>query len=277
MSYLHRYSIRSRLRKSVQCFSTFACFGYLKALSGISLYMGYLKGFCIPVIQCYACPLSLFACPIGSLQHFLVIGQFPYYILGIICAIGFSVGRMTCGWLCPFGLFQDFIYRFGRVKWKMPRYMHHTKYIFLVLAVIIFPLLSNEVWFCKICPVGKIEAGIHFILFDSSIRAMLFNPNNGNFVGWWAVLKFFILMLFILLMSVSKRPFCKLLCPMGAIFSLFNRFSIIRLSVNKESCGECNCCSVTCPMDLDVPKELDGPECIRCLKCSACDKVSINV
>ncbi len=276
MSYLYRHSIIARLRRLVQVGSTAITFGYWKSLGTLGFYQGPAKGFCIPIIHCFACPFSLFACPLGSIQHFFVMGEFPYYVVGIILMFGATVGRMSCGWLCPFGLLQDFVYRFGRVKWRIPDYMAYIKYFFLVVTICVLPLMTHEAWFCRICPVGKLEAGIPFIIWDTSIRSLLYSPESGHFVGWWALFKFFVLFLFVLLMSVSKRPFCKILCPMGAILAFFNRVSMVTLTLNNDRCEECNCCSLTCPMDLNVPKKIDTAECIRCLKCTACNQVDIN-
>ena len=63
----------------------------------------FTKGVCFPVLNCYACPLAAVACPIGSLQHFSAIHVFPFYTVGILGLVGSVVGRMTCGWICPFG------------------------------------------------------------------------------------------------------------------------------------------------------------------------------
>ena len=62
-----------------------------------------LKGIPCPGMNCYACPAATFACPIGSLQHFAVIRQIPIYLLGVLSLIGILVGRLACGWTCPFG------------------------------------------------------------------------------------------------------------------------------------------------------------------------------
>ena len=65
--------------------------GYLKGFipSG-ALWQGQSKGFCVPVLNCYACPGSLFACPIGTLQHFVIIRAVPMYFIGLF--VTFWVG-----------------------------------------------------------------------------------------------------------------------------------------------------------------------------------------
>jgi polyferredoxin len=63
-----------------------------------------------PGMNCYACPAAIFACPIGTLQHFIIIRQVPVYVLGVLSLIGLGVGRLACGWLCPFGGLQELLY-----------------------------------------------------------------------------------------------------------------------------------------------------------------------
>ena len=66
---------------------------------------------------------------------------------------------------------------------------------------------------------------------------------------------------------VTERFFCKVLCPLGAIYGLCNKISFYRLSLQKSSCIHCKKCSVCCPMDIDPVKEQNSAECIRCKKC----------
>lgn len=72
-----------------------------------SLGTNFLKAIPCPGLNCYACPLAIFACPIGSLQYFVIIGQFPFYLLGFLALLGILFGRAICGWACPFGFLQD--------------------------------------------------------------------------------------------------------------------------------------------------------------------------
>ncbi len=83
----------------------------LPALSQAKIYTGKLKNACVPGLNCYSCPGAVGACPIGSLQA--VIGSWnfkmAYYVVGFLIFIGAMVGRLICGFLCPFGLIQDLL------------------------------------------------------------------------------------------------------------------------------------------------------------------------
>ena len=71
-----------------------------------NIYKGDLKGMCVPGLNCYSCPGAIGACPLGSLQSALLNSKFktPYYILGLLIIFGALLGRVVCGFLCPFGL-----------------------------------------------------------------------------------------------------------------------------------------------------------------------------
>lgn len=66
---------------------------------------------CVPGLNCYSCPGARGACPIGSLQA--VIGSWnfkmAYYVAGFLIFVGALLGRLVCGFLCPFGLIQDLL------------------------------------------------------------------------------------------------------------------------------------------------------------------------
>lgn len=77
------------------------------------LYQGKGKTVCVPGLNCYSCPAASGACPIGSFQA--VVGsskfRFSYYITGILILLGVLLGRFICGFLCPFGWFQELLHK----------------------------------------------------------------------------------------------------------------------------------------------------------------------
>ncbi len=85
-----------------------------------------------------------------------------------------------------------------------------------------------------------------------------------------------VLAAFLVLMIVSARPFCRVACPLGAIYSLFNRMSFVTMKID-DTCNDCGTCSKHCPLDLDVAKDLGGADCIQCGDCiPACPHGSIS-
>ena len=82
-------------------------------------------------------------------------------------------------------------------------------------------------------------------------------------------LKMTILVLTIIGCILVYRFFCKVMCPLGAIYGLLNKISIYHLEVNKDQCVNCGKCAKICKMDVDPVKTPDSAECIRCGECAA--------
>ncbi len=263
----------TRIRQLMQLASTLLSNSYIGTLSTKNISTDPLKGICVPFLNCYACPSALFSCPIGTLQHFAAIRAIPYYLIGFIGVVGLAVGRMACGWLCPFGFLQDLLHKIRSPKIQIPYYFRYFKYLVLLVLVIILPYITGEMTFSMICPAGTLTAGIPWAVWNPV------NPQTGQhfFSSGQGVLFFislFILIVFLLLFVITKRPFCRVVCPMGAILAFFNRYSMIRLKVSNK-CDGCNICQDICPVDLNVSLDSNSAECIRCLECTRCDHVKI--
>jgi polyferredoxin len=261
-------------RRWVQAISALGINTYLPSWLKGEIFQGQVKGVCVPALNCYSCPSAVGACPIGALQNSfgalrfnlsLAQYQFGLYVVGFLGAVGSLAGRIPCGWLCPFGLIQELLYKIRSPKLKLPRILRSFKYLVLASTVVLLPLLVvdefgyGETWFCKwICPAGTLEAGIPLVLLNSGIR------NQIAFMFKW---KMAILLLFLVWMVLTQRVFCRTTCPLGAIFGLFNKASLFRLTVDGERCLKCEKCSRDCPVGLHPNETPNSPECIRCLKC----------
>lgn len=259
-----------RLRRVTLAAGVLLSNGYLSELISGHIYKGPLKGVCLPFISCYACPLAVFSCPIGTLQHFMAIRAVPWLLIGGIGVLGVSVGRMTCGWLCPFGLLQDLLYRLPSPKLQIPPILHKGKYLVLILLVLIIPFATGVPWFSKLCPFGTLTAGVPWVLYNPGGTIA---PDD---VGALFLLKLLILGAFLGLFVTTKRPFCRTTCPLGAIWSLFNRLSIVQLKTT-GGCRDCGRCQKQCPVDLRIAENPDSGECIRCLRCTECKHVSVEL
>jgi len=262
------------LRRLVQSLATLLLNAYWGFLQAGGIYQGTLKSFCAPGLNCHSCPAAIVACPIGCLQHFMtglrtgiLLGpaQFGLYVLGQIGLIGTLVGRLPCAWLCPFGFIQDILYKVPFWKLSIPEFLHYLKYLVLIGLVILLPLLVLDQfgygtpWFCKyLCPAGTLEAGLPLIALDASVRQQ---------VGTLFYLKLTILGIFILWMLISSRPFCRTTCPLGAFYGLFNKVSILKMTVDKAKCTQCKTCYQDCPMGVRFYESPNDKDCIRCFVC----------
>ena len=261
----------NKLRLWVQIIFTAITNGYFYGYATGTIYRGPLKTVCVPGLNCYSCPGALGSCPIGSLQA--VIGskdyKFSFYIVGFLIFFGSVFGRFICGWLCPFGLVQDLLYKipFFQKRKNMPghRILIKLKYIILLVFVILLPLTvtnfigMGEPWFCKyICPSGTLLAGLPLVGMNESLQGAI-----GSLFSW----KMFLLVMTILLAIWFYRPFCKYICPLGAAYSTFNPIALYRYQVKEEACTKCGKCQKVCKMDIKVWESPNNPECIRCGDC----------
>ena len=233
------------------------------------IYRGKGKTVCVPGLNCYSCPAASGACPIGAFQA--VVGSskfgFSYYITGLLILLGVLLGRFICGFLCPFGWFQELLHKIPTKKLSTRRLkpLTYIKYAVLAVTVLLLPaLLVNDVglgdpYFCKyICPQGVLEGAIPMSLANPGIRAAL-----GSLFTW----KFSVLLAVTVLSVLFYRPFCKWLCPLGAFYALLNRVSLFQMKVDKNRCVSCGKCAKACRMDVDVTKTPNHAECIRCGMC----------
>ena len=285
-------SFRQKFRIFVQMGFTAVTNGYAAGFVNGTLYKGDTKFLCVPGLNCYSCPGALGSCPIGSLQAVLSDRnhKFSFYILGFLMVFGALLGRFVCGWLCPFGLVQDLIHRipvprtrgnraFGAFQKRktLPghRFLKWLKYAILLGFVIILPLTILDIvgqgqpWFCKyICPSGTLFAGIPMIASHPELRSAL---------GWLFTWKFAILIVLLILSFFVYRPFCQYLCPLGAVYGLFNPVALVKLRIDEEACTKCQACRRACPLDIDVWKNPNSPVCIRCGRCKdACPHGAIH-
>ena len=263
--------LKNKTRLWVQIIFTAVTNGYWYGYATGTIYRGPLKTVCVPGLNCYSCPGALGSCPIGSLQS--VIGskdyRFSFYIAGFLIFFGSVFGRFICGWLCPFGLVQDLLYKipFFQKRKNLPghKWLVKLKYIILLLFVFILPLTvtnivgMGEPWFCKyICPSGTLMAGLPLVGMNESLQGAI-----GGLFSWKVILLF----VTIILSIWFYRPFCKYICPLGAAYSAFNPIALYRYQVKEDACTKCGKCQRVCKMDIKVWENPNSPECIRCGDC----------
>ncbi len=273
--------LKHHARLMVQIGFALATNGNLRGFYEGSIFRGNSKMVCVPGLNCYSCPGALGACPLGSLQGMLAAPKirFPYYVLGLIVLFGAVLGRFVCGWLCPFGLVQDLVHKipfFKKIK-KLPgdRVLKYLKYFFLVVFVVVLPLAVRSQmgvgapWFCKyVCPSGTLLAGIPLVST---------NPSLGQTIGPIFFWKVTLLVLVLLLSLMVWRPFCRYICPLGALYGLFNPVSAIRYKVDKTRCTSCGACSKVCKMGLEPYIKPNSMECVRCGAClTVCPKDALT-
>lgn len=193
----------------------------------------------------------------GSFIQKISSASFILMILVLISAILF--GSIFCGYICPFGTFQEWIGTLGKrifpkrynhvVPPKFDRVLRYLRY--LVLGLVLYQTaVSATLVFQAVDP--------YFALFKF-------------FTDEVAIYAYIILGVIIVLSLFIERPWCKYLCPYGALLGLFNTFRIFKLRRVKGTCIDCKKCDKVCPMNIDVSKKeiVRSPQCISCHKCTS--------
>lgn len=259
-----------------------AAFGFsnvhMTNFAGGKIYEGKWKQFCNPGLNCYSCPAAALSCPIGALQS--VTGsmnfKFSFYVVGFLLAVGVLLGRVVCGWLCPFGLFQELIHKIPSPKFKLWHWVKYVKYVILAVFVILLPIVVTNFMgmgkpaFCQyICPAGTLEGGIPLLTTHEELRQT---------IGSLFFLKMAILIGTVIGCVLIYRFFCKALCPLGAIYGILNKISIYHLEIDQHKCVGCGKCASVCKMDVDPVKTPNSAECIRCGNCkTVCPVNAIHI
>ncbi len=233
---------------------------------------GLKTGFCYPFFYCHSCPAATAACPIRALE----IGvskadwnwKFIFFPIVIIGSVGVIFGRAVCAWACPIGTLQratgkiarklkkkyKILEKIGQHRIEKP--LRYIKYFNLIGLAILIPIFFNFM-FTDICPVGYLVGTIPISILNPGEYV----PNEFFYIA------LVIFILFIILIFVIERGWCRYFCPVGAMLAPFNKVSIYHINVEKSKCKECAICNYICPMGIDVPNMHRDPECILCGKC----------
>ena len=273
-------SHRPSKRRLVQLYSALLYNAHVRGFIEGEIYTGNAKYACVPGFNCYSCPGAIGACPLGSLQNAL--GSLDHtagwYMMGILLLFGIIAGRTICGWICPLGLLQELLHKIPTPKLRknsVTRALSYLKYVVLAVFAVALPLwygLKYDIplpGFCKyICPAGTFEGAI----------SLLAAPSNKGLFAQLGILftrKFIILLVIGLACVFCYRSFCRFLCPLGAIYSLFNRFCVVGVRVDESKCTHCGLCAAKCGMDV---RHVGDHECIHCAKCmNSCAAKAISM
>lgn len=224
------------------------------------------SGLSIPVIS----SASLHAiCPFGgvvSIYNFLTAGTFvqkihesSFILMLAAFLLSIAFGPVICGWVCPFGTFQEWLGKLGRkifgtkfnhfIPQKLDNYLRFLRYLVLLLVV-------------------YVTASSAKLVFQNA------DPYYALFNFWTGEVKITALIVLsaVIIMSLFvERPWCKYACPYGALLGLFNFIRIFKIRREPQACISCNKCSRACPMNIPVASStvITNHQCISCLKCTS--------
>ena len=255
-------------RRLIQLYAALLYNAHLKGFATGKIYTGPVKKLCVPGLNCYSCPGAVGACPLGSLQNAVAASadRPAFYVVGLLLLFGLLLGRVICGFLCPFGLIQELIYKLPTKKLKknrLTRRLSWLKYGILAAFAIGIPawFAFRRVplpGFCKfICPAGTLEGAVLLLLHpaNDALRALI-----GPLFAW----KLSVLAGILCACVFLYRAFCRFLCPLGALYSLMSRLALLGVRVDPARCTDCGACVRVCKLDI---RAVGDRECVHCGDC----------
>ncbi len=237
-------------------------------------------------------------------------GIFPYIAVGVILIVPILIGRSFCGWICPFGFVQDlFALTPIRKRYPSKKTDQRLKSIkFVILFVVLFLVAWLGLWtFLGIDQGLRNAVGLPFAtafwttinpssvffvilpyLYLNGIISPILTQWSPPFIAWGLpmYIRLGFLAIVLLMALFMTRPFCRWLCPTGAMMGLVAQFSFLTVSRSATECLGPTCdsprCKQACPVGIDVMAKPFGPiydsECILCLDCVAkCGYDSVKV
>ncbi|MFC1535146.1 4Fe-4S binding protein [Thermodesulfobacteriota bacterium] len=224
------------------------------------------QGKSIPILS----SASLHAvCPFGgvvSIYEYFVSGRFvkkihesSWILMWIVFTLTLAFGPVFCGWVCPFGSFQEWVGKIGKkifkkrynrfIPYGFDKWLRYLRYLVLVWVLFI----------------TAISGKIIFSDYDPYVALFNFWSEEVTIAG--------IVILFIVIAATLfvERPFCKYACPYGATLGIFNLFRIFGIKRNTETCIDCGACDRSCPMNIPVATSgtVRNHQCITCMQCTS--------
>jgi len=253
--------------------------------------------------------LRLFIQLVSLIAIFLtlpILAQWPSLVLGVIVVVTIVFGRFFCGWICPFGLYMDFITllrKYFRISYwnlseRVNEYLHKLRYM-IVAAVLILPFFFNpldpEVWRSFMLFQGPFNPLIVFFLGPLEPLIVPWSEATG-FNGYSASypyireiiaysngplltsLNVFLFIAFTVMSSFIVRRFWCRFCPTGVSIAIVNRFApfkwapVLHLNKVEEKCTKCGICRRVCTAQVTEVYDTKGGDittsmCMLCLRC----------
>jgi len=210
----------------------------LLAALGVSLWLVYRSRSRRGIAALSLCSLAYFGfyrkgcvCAIGSVQNVALAMFDSHYALPLTALVFFLAplvvalfaGRAFCAAVCPQGAIQDLVLL---KPIKVPAWLEHA------LGLIPSLFLGAGVIFAA--------TGSGFIIcrYDPMVPFFRFN-GSSLMLGVGAA--------FLLVGMFVGRPYCRFLCPYGALLRMATAASQWRVRVTPDTCTQCALCQHSCP------------------------------
>jgi len=224
-------------------------------------------------IEDYAVSLFLQLDPLSAITT--VLANHTLYA-GLILAVltlvvTILLGRVFCGWVCPFGTLHHFMDWLSRPKKRAEivernryRSFYRVKYYLLIAFLILAAFGITQIGLLD--PISLLTRSMATSVYPAIgvLTGGYVFPTRAFQVGW---LLGGILLLLLFLNTVSPRFFCRTLCPLGALLGATSRLSLFHVYRSEDKCGGCEQCLINCPGAADPHLKLRKSECFVCMEC----------
>jgi NapH/MauN family ferredoxin-type protein len=213
-------------------------------------------------------PVGIFhmICPFGGIEtltRFLSQGLYipktgitNILLLIVVLISTILAGPVFCGWICPLGSIQDWTRTLAKkLKIKKIRIPEKLDFIFSFARYLVLFLIIRATY---------LSFNLVFLKADPYYALMHFYTGEVAPVALGVLAVTLVTSLFI------ERPWCRYLCPLGAILGPLGKISILKVKKPSQKCISCGACSRSCPVGLD-PSSKESVTSSRCIRCGLCE------
>lgn len=205
-------------------------------------------------------------CPFGGVEclslylhtgkMLCALGASNFFILAAILVLTLGLKRVFCGYMCPLGTLAEGMRCLAR-RWGIKPVATPAR-VDRLLSLIPVAVLALVLWWTF--------AATELIVRPADPCFALIGTGTNEEVPWTAYTALGLLVVGSLFVSM---PFCRWVCPLGAVLNAFSRFGLTRIHRDTGTCVDCGRCSKACPMGIDVAQRVRVTE-ARCLACGEC-------
>ncbi len=249
-----------------------------------------------------ALPVDLFtqADPLVAITTSIAVRGIVHEALTALVVVGMTLllGRVFCGWICPLGTTLDISDRlFFRAKRKKDAPNPRTWKYYILAAMLVSSLFTMQVVYLM-DPLSLLTRTVTLVFIAPvqfgirSLFQVFYHWSEGTgalasagtwlsgVMGNWPIMNgpqyyyreaLVVLAMFVGIVglnSITRRFWCRNLCPLGALLGLLAQVPVLKRMVS-DGCNGCGKCIRECKMGA-IPRDLKPtrmPECIECFDC----------